>query len=514
MAMPDPEKSRFRFGAFELDVTRGTLTRHGAVVPLRPKCFRVLQYLVERHGCLVTRDELLGVAWPRRIVTDGAVAKCMADIRAALDDHAQAIVRTVHGRGYRFEALVEEIAPAELEPREIVQEGAPARADTPVTTATAVVWPARASRQARRVLALATLAVAIGACAVLLDGVPPRIDSPHGTVANGAGVVSCSGTAANSVAGCDAVRSARYFLTRREPGDLERAARDFRLAIDANPALADGWSGLASVYSVQLTSLGRTTPPPQLATRQLEAIHKALEANPRSPEALARYAQHLMCHGREEEGRRVLQRALVLGPNDPVPLSIAAGNALAEGRFDEAIALQTRAAAAGPISSLHYNNLSAYLILAGRYAEARSTLQKMTELGLQQREVATELTRLLVLEHRYEEALAPLQQWHAEGDRDVLLAITYASLGRADEAEAVMTRLATSDAPQDALRMGEIYAQRGDIEQARHWVQEAERRWAATSDSAKAITADAVMLSPYLAPVRDWLIAAAPDRNG
>lgn len=99
----------YRFGEFTLDVDRGSLSLSDSQVPLRPKSFDVLQYLVERQGQVVGRDELLDNVWAGTVVTDESVTQCLIDIRKALGDKSQEIVRTVHRRGYIFELPVEEL---------------------------------------------------------------------------------------------------------------------------------------------------------------------------------------------------------------------------------------------------------------------------------------------------------------------------------------------------------------------------------------------------------------------
>lgn len=103
----DPGRRRFCFGDFVLDVDRAALSRAGVDVRLRPQSFEVLRHLVERSGRLVSRDELMEAVWAGRVVTDGALTQCIADIRRALDDGGQQIVRTVARRGFVFEAAVE-----------------------------------------------------------------------------------------------------------------------------------------------------------------------------------------------------------------------------------------------------------------------------------------------------------------------------------------------------------------------------------------------------------------------
>jgi pimeloyl-ACP methyl ester carboxylesterase/DNA-binding winged helix-turn-helix (wHTH) protein len=96
------------FGVFRLDSTAGQLRKGEAVVPLAPKAFTVLQHLVTHPGQLVTKDELLEVAWSDVHVGDGALKVCIREIRRALDDDPKTphYIETAHRRGYRFIAHV------------------------------------------------------------------------------------------------------------------------------------------------------------------------------------------------------------------------------------------------------------------------------------------------------------------------------------------------------------------------------------------------------------------------
>jgi len=96
----------YSFGEFTLDLERGALLRRGVDVELRPKSFEVLRVLVERHGRLVTKQELLDAVWGRVVVTEGSVAKCLIDIRRAIEDRTQQLIKTVPRRGYIFDAPV------------------------------------------------------------------------------------------------------------------------------------------------------------------------------------------------------------------------------------------------------------------------------------------------------------------------------------------------------------------------------------------------------------------------
>jgi DNA-binding winged helix-turn-helix (wHTH) protein/tetratricopeptide (TPR) repeat protein len=96
----------FLFEDYTLDVARGLLQTRGREVELRPKSFEVLCYLVENAGRLVTKEELLNTVWPNVVVTDESLSRCVSDVRKAISDNHQKIIKTVPGRGYRFAAFV------------------------------------------------------------------------------------------------------------------------------------------------------------------------------------------------------------------------------------------------------------------------------------------------------------------------------------------------------------------------------------------------------------------------
>ena len=99
---------------YELDVDAFELRHQGAPVAIEPQVFDVLAYLVERRDRVVTKEELLDNIWGDRFVSESALTSRLKSARRAVGDDgkAQAVIRTVHGRGYRFVAEVREMAAA------------------------------------------------------------------------------------------------------------------------------------------------------------------------------------------------------------------------------------------------------------------------------------------------------------------------------------------------------------------------------------------------------------------
>jgi TolB-like protein len=99
------EKS-YCFEGFTLDLRRGCLRAGDRDIELRPKGFEALRYLVENAGRLVAKEELIKAVWPKVIVSDESLARAVSDVRVALGDERQSIIKTVPRRGYLFASAI------------------------------------------------------------------------------------------------------------------------------------------------------------------------------------------------------------------------------------------------------------------------------------------------------------------------------------------------------------------------------------------------------------------------
>ena len=102
-----PTVAAFAFGEFILDLGRGSLrTTAGQDIPLRRQSFDLLRLLLENAGRLLDRDTINRVIWPDIAVTDDSITQCVRDIRRAIGDDTQRILKTVPRRGYLLVADV------------------------------------------------------------------------------------------------------------------------------------------------------------------------------------------------------------------------------------------------------------------------------------------------------------------------------------------------------------------------------------------------------------------------
>ncbi len=95
---------QYEFGPFVLDLPRRELRRHGEVVDLQARVLDLIAYLIQRQDRVVGKEELIAAVWSGTVVTDAVLTSAVRKARIALQ-HQEGdadLIKTVHGRGYRF----------------------------------------------------------------------------------------------------------------------------------------------------------------------------------------------------------------------------------------------------------------------------------------------------------------------------------------------------------------------------------------------------------------------------
>src|SRR5579864_837819 len=115
MVMGAPVKLLYEFGPFQLDPPERLLLCDGQPVPMTPKAFDLLVFLVERRGHLVEKDQLLKGVWRGSFVEEGNLSVTVSFLRKALNDDRglHKYIETVSKRGYRFVADVRQVGELE-----------------------------------------------------------------------------------------------------------------------------------------------------------------------------------------------------------------------------------------------------------------------------------------------------------------------------------------------------------------------------------------------------------------
>ncbi|MEM7077944.1 MAG: winged helix-turn-helix domain-containing protein [Pseudomonadota bacterium] len=104
----DENSGTYTFGEFHLSVPLRELRKNQDSVDIQKRVLDLLIFLVEQRHRTVSKDEIQDAVWPGTIVTEAALTRAIMKARRAVEDDAntQAIIKTVHGQGYRFVAPV------------------------------------------------------------------------------------------------------------------------------------------------------------------------------------------------------------------------------------------------------------------------------------------------------------------------------------------------------------------------------------------------------------------------
>src|ERR1700741_2029265 len=102
----------YEFGPFRIDLERYLLLRGEESIPLSPKVFETLLFLVKHHGQVQKKDEIINSVWPDTFVEESNLAQNIFLLRKALGEekNEHRYIVTIPGVGYRFVAPVTERA--------------------------------------------------------------------------------------------------------------------------------------------------------------------------------------------------------------------------------------------------------------------------------------------------------------------------------------------------------------------------------------------------------------------
>jgi len=107
--MQTPPANLYEFGDFQLDPVKRLLRRlDGTPVPLAPRVFDTLLYVVEHRDSVMDKERIMEAVWPDSIVEENNLAQAIWKLRQVFGETpgSHSYIVTVPGRGYRFVAEV------------------------------------------------------------------------------------------------------------------------------------------------------------------------------------------------------------------------------------------------------------------------------------------------------------------------------------------------------------------------------------------------------------------------
>jgi len=264
----------------------------------------------------------------------------------------------------------------------------------------------------------------------------------------------------------------RYFYERRTKEDMEKAVNYFKDAIEVQPDYAAAWVRLAETYSAMAD--GGYIPLDEGYQKAREAVDHALILNKNLAEAHATLGWIKSMYDFDwKGGEESFKRALELDPGNATILRHAARLPAAMGRFDEALALDHRAAQLDPLYVAAHYYIGVHNFYAGRFDQTIAAMKKVLELNPEYPVVHQFLGRVYLFQNRRQEALAEMELeknpfWHLYG-----MALVNYALQRKSKADAALKELVEKYPNEWAFQIAEVYAYRGELDSALHWLERA-----------------------------------------
>jgi TolB-like protein/Tfp pilus assembly protein PilF len=245
----------------------------------------------------------------------------------------------------------------------------------------------------------------------------------------------------------DAYLRGRYFWNRRTEDGLRRAAECFRQAIDADPAYAPAYAGLADAYSL-LGSIGTDAmPPTEAMPLAKDAARKAIDLNPELADGYTSLAYVELSYDWDlPAAGRDFARALELNPNSATARHWYSHYFMAAGDLDRAMAEMREALRLEPLSPSINIGVGWCLYYARKYDEAIEQFRLVTEIDPALPLAHQTLGLAYQQKGQFEAAIREFQR-AAEHSNDspasvAGLAGAYAAMGRTAEARREFARLA------------------------------------------------------------------------
>jgi serine/threonine protein kinase len=264
----------------------------------------------------------------------------------------------------------------------------------------------------------------------------------------------------------------RYFVNRSTPEDVRKGIGFLIEALQADPTLALAWAELSGAYAVEA---GYGWAPIHAGIERARgAAERALALEPDLPEGLVRLGAIQMLYDRDFGAAEAsIRRALACGPGIGIVLRMAGNLTSNLGKLDEAIGFYRRAADQDPLGAAAYHTLGITYHAAGRHVEAEEAFRTALELAPQRVGLHYGLALSLLERGRAEEALEETSREQEEVFRLWSSAVVLHALGRPEESDGALGELIRKYAEGGAYQIAEVYAARGEVNEAFEWLERA-----------------------------------------
>jgi adenylate cyclase len=540
---------QYAFDRFVLDLGRECLRRDGREVKLRPQSFLMLRYLVENRGRLLTKSELIKTLWGNSAVTDDSLVQCLRDVRRALEDTGQVLVKTVPRRGYIFTArlTLSSIAvlpfvdmSSKVDNVEYLADGLADELINMLAQVRGLTIASRSSSFRFRGMGLDITEIGrqmnVGAVlegSIRRSGDHLRVSAQLVNASDGYGlwsetyerrmgdVFAIQDEIASSIVaklrlhlGGEPVQlsakrytsntqayhlylTGRYFWNKRTDSGFEKAIQCWQRAIDHDPNYALAYTGIADAYNL-LGYFGYRSPKDAYEQGRA-AARKALEIDDSLAEAHSSMGD-VNLHIDWDFGtcEHEFNTAIALNPNYARAHHLLSHYWVATGDIDKSLDASQRALEIDPSNLSLISHLSWHHYHAGEFDRAIEAGERVTEMDPSFTMARIYLGQAYTLNRMYREAIDEFERSLVDGSTDVqgYLGLTFALSGDRRKAEAVLGDLMSHSAERyvSPYHIATISLALGDQEGAFRWLHK-------TVDE-HGRHAAALRLDPVLAPIR------------
>ena len=270
----------------------------------------------------------------------------------------------------------------------------------------------------------------------------------------------------------EAFLHARYFAHMKDEESQKKALSYASKAIQFDPNYAPAYALRASI---ELESGGMAWMDLSEATdKTLHDTEKAIALDPNLADGyrvLSMIQAWVESNCREAETSQ--KRASDLAPGDPDNLGRSALLAMCQGRSEEAVELWQQELLLDPLRPDEYLWLVQSLRDLGRYEEARRALAKAVDLNPNLSMIHEVGGEVYLAQGRAQEALAEIEKEPAGLYRDLGEALAYHALGRRQESDTALARLISRHSNDSGYQIAQVYAYRGEVDQAFAWLNRA-----------------------------------------
>ena len=266
----------------------------------------------------------------------------------------------------------------------------------------------------------------------------------------------------------------RYLLQKQTVEDTYKAMDLLQEAQVISPNYAPVWAELGLGYArlAELSTSPREADENTL--KQSQALDKALELDPNLAIAYSRRGVNDMRRDFDfASAEASIRRALELEPNNPRVIHNSAMVIGAMGNLEEAIELYRRALEIDPLNLVTYMNLGTVYFAADRLEDAETALKKVIELNPEAPLIRGFLGNVYLVQRRPKAALA---EYNQEGFRPFHLSgrvLALDALGDRAAADEALKEMQAEFGDDAAWGYAQIYAQRGEVDEAFQWLERA-----------------------------------------